>query len=254
MSKNKIKLTICNMPCSLISDDTEDYVLSVGKEVEKAIEDITRQSDRASTTMAAIITALNFCDSAHKANEDADHLRAQVKDYVEELEAARKREQELTTELEALRARTAENEALRTQAAELESLRAQAAETESLRARVSELEGLQVQAGETEALRARVNELEGLQVQAGETEALRARVNELEGLQTQANETEALRNRISELEAALNAIPEEVREEPETAPIQRPTPSSVQKGSFSNPLKATVAPEQEGFMSFFEKP
>ena len=234
MSKNKIKLTICNMPCSLISDDTEDYVLSVGKEVEKAIEDITRQSDRASTTMAAIITALNFCDSAHKANEDADHLRAQVKDYVEELEAARKREQELTTELEALRARTAENEALRTQAAELESLRAQAAETESLRARVSELEGLQVQ--------------------AGETEALRARVNELEGLQTQANETEALRNRISELEAALNAIPEEVREEPETAPIQRPTPSSVQKGSFSNPLKATVAPEQEGFMSFFEKP
>ena len=234
MSKNKIKLTICNMPCSLISDDTEDYVLSVGKEVEKAIEDITRQSDRASTTMAAIITALNFCDSAHKANEDADHLRAQVKDYVEELEAARKREQELTTELEALRARTAENEALRTQAAELESLRAQAAEAESLRARVSELEGLQVQ--------------------AGETEALRARVNELEGLQTQANETEALRNRISELEAALNAIPEEVREEPETAPIQRPTPSSVQNGSFSNPLKATVAPEQEGFMSFFEKP
>lgn len=234
MSKNKIKLTICNMPCSLISDDTEDYVLSVGKEVEKAIEDITRQNGWASTAMAAIITALNFCDSSHKANETADHLRAQVKDYVEELETARKREQALTAELEALRARTAENEALRTQAAELESLRAQAAEAEALRARVSELEGLQVQ--------------------AGETEALRARVSELEGLQAQADETEALRNRISELEAALNAIPGEVREEPETAPIQRPTPSSVQKGSFSNPLKATVAPEQEGFMSFFEKP
>lgn len=214
MSKNKIKLTICNMPCSLISDDTEDYVLSVGKEVEKAIEDITRQNGWASTAMAAVIAALNFCDSSHKANETADHLRAQVKDYVEELEAARKREQELTTELEALRARTAETEAVRTQAAELESLRAQAAEAEALRARVGELEGLQVQ----------------------------------------ADETDALRCRIAELEAALNAIPGEAREEPETAPIQRPTPSSVQKGSFSNPLKATVAPEQEGFMSFFEKP
>lgn len=214
MSKNKIKLTICNMPCSLISDDTEDYVLSVGKEVEKAIEDITRQNGWASTAMAAVIAALNFCDSSHKANETADHLRAQVKDYVEELETARKREQALTAELEALRARTAETEAVRTQAAELESLRAQAAEAESLRARVSELEGLQVQ----------------------------------------ADETDALRCRIAELEAALNAIPGEAREEPETAPIQRPTPSSVQKGSFSNPLKATVAPEQEGFMSFFEKP
>ena len=214
MSKNKIKLTICNMPCSLISDDTEDYVLSVGKEVEKAIEDITRQNGWASTAMAAVIAALNFCDSSHKANETADHLRAQVKDYVEELETARKREQALTAELEALRARTAETEAVRTQAAELESLR----------------------------------------VQAAEAAALRARVSELEGLQAQADETDALRNRISELEAALNAIPEEAREEPETAPIQRPTPSSVQKGSFSNPLKATVAPEQEGFMSFFEKP
>ena len=234
MSKNKIKLTICNMPCSLISDDTEDYVLSVGKEVEKAIEDITRQNGWASTAMAAVIAALNFCDSSHKANETADHLRAQVKDYVEELETARKREQALTAELEALRARTAETEAVRTQAAELESLR--------------------VQAAEAEALRARVSELEGLQVQAGETEALRARVSELEGLQAQADETDALRCRISELEAALNAIPGEAREEPETAPIQRPTPSSVQKGSFSNPLKATVAPEQEGFMSFFEKP
>ena len=214
MSKNKIKLTICNMPCSLISDDTEDYVLSVGKEVEKAIEDITRQNGWASTAMAAVIAALNFCDSSHKANETADHLRAQVKDYVEELETARKREQALTAELEALRARTAETEAVRTQAAELESLR----------------------------------------VQAAEAEALRARVNELEGLQAQADETDALRCRIAELEAALNAIPGEAREEPETAPIQRPTPSSVQKGSFSNPLKATVAPEQEGFMSFFEKP
>ena len=224
MSKNKIKLTICNMPCSLISDDTEDYVLSVGKEVEKAIEDITRQNGWASTAMAAVIAALNFCDSSHKANETADHLRAQVKDYVEELETARKREQALTAELEALRARTAETEAVRTQAAELESLRAQAAELESLRA------------------------------QAAEAESLRAQVSELEGLQVQADETDALRCRIAELEAALNAIPEEVREEPETAPIQRPTPSSVQKGSFSNPLKATVAPEQEGFMSFFEKP
>ena len=182
--------------------------------MEKAIEDITRQNGWASTAMAAVIAALNFCDSSHKANETADHLRAQVKDYVEELETARKREQALTAELEALRARTAETEAVRTQAAELESLRAQAAEAESLRARVSELEGLQAQ----------------------------------------ADETDALRCRIAELEAALNAIPEEAREEPETAPIQRPTPSSVQKGSFSNPLKATVAPEQEGFMSFFEKP
>ena len=60
MGKNKIKLSICGTPCSLISVDSEEYVLSVGQEVEDAIESVLRQNDRASRPLASIITALNF--------------------------------------------------------------------------------------------------------------------------------------------------------------------------------------------------
>ena len=84
MGKNKIKLSICGTPCSLISEDSEEYVLSVGQEVEDAIESVLRQNDRASLTLASIITALNFCDSAHKSLDSADNLRSQLKEYLED--------------------------------------------------------------------------------------------------------------------------------------------------------------------------
>lgn len=67
MSKNRIKLNICGSECVISSDDSESYVRSIGDEVEKAMEDITSKNERVSITMAAIITALRYCDEAHKA-------------------------------------------------------------------------------------------------------------------------------------------------------------------------------------------
>ena len=62
-------------------------------------------------------------------------------------------------------------------------------------------------------------------------------------------EIQTLRARLAEKQQGPAVSPSQ-----EEAPVQRPAPqSSVQKGAFSNPLKPTVAPEQEGFMSFFEK-
>lgn len=174
MGKNKIKLSICGTPCSLISEDSEEYVLSVGQEVEDAIESVLRQNDRASLTLASIITALNFCDSAHKALDSADNLRSQLKEYLEESSRARQEAEEARRELDKARE---------------------------------------------------------------ELQALRESLAQKEGQVSQAPKA-----------------PAPVEEEPPTAPVQRPTPPSIQKGSFSNPLKPTVAPEEEGFMSFFEKP
>src|SRR5699024_10500224 len=64
-------------------------------------------------------------------------------------------------------------------------------------------------------------------------------------------EIQTLRVRLAEKEKAGKT--ESSDESLPSAPVQRPAPQTVQKGSFSNPLKPTVTPEQEGFMSFFEK-
>ncbi len=110
MAKNRIKLTICGCECVLSSDDSENYIRSVGDEVQKALDDTMAQNDRISVTMAAIIAALNFCDASHKASSSADNLRAQIKNYLEDSSHARMDAEESRRELERVKR---ENQTLR---------------------------------------------------------------------------------------------------------------------------------------------
>lgn len=116
MSKNRVKLNICGCECVISSDDSESYVRSIGDEVEKAMDDITGKNERVSITMAAVITALRFCDESHKSVNGADNLRSQIKDYLEdssharmEAEEARREIERLKREVQTLRARLSED-------------------------------------------------------------------------------------------------------------------------------------------------
>ena len=117
MSKNRIKLNICGSECVISSDDSESYIRSIGDEVEMAMEDILTKNERISITMAAIITALSYCDESHKATGGADNLRSQIKDYLEDSTRARTESEEskreldrLRREIQTLRSRLAEDE------------------------------------------------------------------------------------------------------------------------------------------------
>lgn len=112
MNRNKIRLNICGSECTITSDDNETYVLAIGDEVEKSMKGIMEKNDRVSLTMAAIITALSFCDEAHKAVATADNLRSQIKDYLEdssrcrlEADEARREIERMKREIQTLRAR-----------------------------------------------------------------------------------------------------------------------------------------------------
>ena len=54
-------------------------------------------------TMAATITALSYCDEAHKASDGADNLRSQIKDYLEDSSHARMEAEEAKREIERLK-------------------------------------------------------------------------------------------------------------------------------------------------------
>lgn len=118
MSKNRIKLNIHGCECVISSDDSENYIRSIGDEVEKTMEDILTKNERVSITMAAIITALSYCDDSHKASGGADNLRSQIKDYLEDSSRARTEAEEAKRELERLRR---EIQTLRTRLSESEA-------------------------------------------------------------------------------------------------------------------------------------
>lgn len=103
MSKNKVKLNICGSECVIGSDDSESYVRSIGDEVEKAMAGIMEKDERISVTLAAIITALSYCDESHKAASSADNLRSQIKDYLEDSSRARTEADESKREIDRMR-------------------------------------------------------------------------------------------------------------------------------------------------------
>lgn len=128
MNKIKVRLNICGTECTLTSEDNETYVLALGDEVEKSIQSIMSKNDRVSLTLAAIITALSFCDESKKAVAAADNLRSQIKDYLEdssrsrlEADEARREIERMKQEIQTLRARLSAGEAA--QSAERELVR-----------------------------------------------------------------------------------------------------------------------------------
>ena len=112
MSKNKIRLEICGVECVISSDDSEEYIRTIGAEVSRSINAMRKQNERISVTAAAVFAALNYCDDCRKAQAAADNLRSQIKNYVEdasrarmEADEARREIDRLSRELHTLRAR-----------------------------------------------------------------------------------------------------------------------------------------------------
>ncbi len=102
--KNKIRLRICDIDCAVTTEDAEDYVRTLGYDVERTIQELMQQNERVSLAMGAIIAALSFCDDFHKEMDASDRLRTQIKEYVDEAERAKAEAARLQKENEHLRA------------------------------------------------------------------------------------------------------------------------------------------------------
>lgn len=109
-AKNRVKLVIADCDISVASEDSEEYIRETGARVDEYIRNLMKNAPSMSTTLAAIFAALDFCDEATKEKQAADNLRSQIKEYFdesaklrEELETARKNEEEARQELKALK-------------------------------------------------------------------------------------------------------------------------------------------------------
>lgn len=112
MAANKVRLQICGTEYMITSDEPEEYMRQLGEQLDRSMTGMISSDPRISTTMAAVLTALNNADEAYKANQTADHLRAQMKDYLadnararQDAENARRECERLRRELQDLRSR-----------------------------------------------------------------------------------------------------------------------------------------------------
>lgn len=89
MVRNKVKLTIAGAQYAIITEDDVKYVSDLGKDVDRAIAQTMKENPYVSVTQAAVLTTLNFADEYKKASTTADHLREQIKDYLDDASNAK---------------------------------------------------------------------------------------------------------------------------------------------------------------------
>lgn len=86
MHKTNVRLRVCGMECPIISEDSEEYIISVGEEINSRVEQITEKNPQLSTFMAIILIALEYCDTLRKTEQNVENLRSLVNKSNEDIE------------------------------------------------------------------------------------------------------------------------------------------------------------------------
>jgi cell division protein ZapA len=103
--KNRISVTVAGHEFTIISEESEEYVRGVAAEVDSSVQSVMSEI-HLSLSDAAVLAALNFADRSKKAVDSADHLRLQVKTYLDETQKLKAELAESRRELSRLRAKS----------------------------------------------------------------------------------------------------------------------------------------------------
>jgi len=109
---------INNAEYRIVCEADEEYVRHVAYHVDKKMRELISRDKRLSTSMAAVLTAVNVCDEYMQAQEDNEKLRAQLLKYAEEAGASKLALDKMNAELNRLRA---ENQSLKMNVVKLET-------------------------------------------------------------------------------------------------------------------------------------
>lgn len=86
---NTIRMKIGGIEYSVTSEDDEAYIRSLGSELERRIDAIQKRSPFLSTTMSAIVAALDALDECKKETAENERLRLEIKKLLEETACAK---------------------------------------------------------------------------------------------------------------------------------------------------------------------
>lgn len=100
---NRIKLKIGGMPYTISTTEPEEYVLALAAEVDRDVEAVLERNPRLSINDALVLCTMDYADSRHKSEQNADHIREQLTGYLEDAARARMEADELRGEVTRLR-------------------------------------------------------------------------------------------------------------------------------------------------------
>ena len=100
---NRVKVVICGKTYTIQTEESPSYVTKLAKDLDKRINEFMDANESASVTAAAVMVGLELMDESARAIADGDHIRAQIKGYVEDSASARIEADQLQRELTLLK-------------------------------------------------------------------------------------------------------------------------------------------------------
>jgi cell division protein ZapA len=95
--KNKTVVNIFDMEFTLVGEESSEYAQRLAGYVDSKMREVS-ESSGISAVASAVLTALNISDEYFKAVDAAENMRAQVKDYFDEISALKDENAELKRE------------------------------------------------------------------------------------------------------------------------------------------------------------
>ncbi|MCG8502034.1 MAG: cell division protein ZapA [Firmicutes bacterium] len=86
-SKNKVEVRIYGKDYTVVGSESEEYIQKVALYIDKKMAQVNHSNSKLSTSMAAVLTAINVADDYFKNTEALDNLREQIQQYLKELDA-----------------------------------------------------------------------------------------------------------------------------------------------------------------------
>ena len=95
---HRVTVTICGNEYTFVAEEDSSYVEKVAAYVDQRMS-ASLESTKAGQTDAAVLTAVNIADELFKAQEIAENLRSQLKEYLDEASKSKNEISELKREI-----------------------------------------------------------------------------------------------------------------------------------------------------------
>ena len=95
---HRVTVTTCGNEYTFVAEEDSSYVEKVAAYVDQRMS-ATLESTKAGQTDAAVLTAVNIADELFKAQEIAENLRSQLKEYLDEASKSKNEISELKREI-----------------------------------------------------------------------------------------------------------------------------------------------------------
>ncbi len=102
MSKRNVVIYVAGQRFSLSTEESDEYVISVGEKVDVMMKGIQKDNPRLNRDACATMVALSLCDDETKLRRKLEELRGQIKDYLKDSEELRRENQALRARIDEL--------------------------------------------------------------------------------------------------------------------------------------------------------